>query len=558
VNTDRSHKRTFILALDGGTFDVILPLVERGNLPNIGRLMEQGAWGRLRSTIHPITPAAWTSFMTGLNPGRHGVYDFVAPEESGYGFRLTTALNCKEETLWSYLSRHDKRVIVLNVPFTYPPENVNGVMISGLDAPMIRREIASPPEVYDTLAGRFGEYIMDWTMPVGRRFNLAQYKENLWRTLEFRYKSGRYLMTHNPWDCFMLVFNSTDHVQHVFWQAEHEARSIIEETYRRVDDYLGKFLDELDDDTTTLLISDHGAGPIERVFYLDRWLEREGYLVLSGSTLSPGRVIVRLARRGRTLLRRYLPVSLKKLLRYALPGTRDRVETLIATRNVDWAKVRAYSSGYYGNIYINRRGDKPKGTVAAEDYDRLCSEISDKLMQIEDPSTGEKIVERVYRKHDIYSGDQVRSAPDLIIRWRDYATYTEKGLEAASRDDTGGLFAGRHLNVESSDDPLTGTHRIDGIFIAAGPTIRRSGEIDNLSILDLFPTILHTLGQPIPDDRDGRVIEEIFEPAYFRDNPPDYVPAAGVPSTRGAGTGGLSEDEEAAIAERLRGLGYLG
>jgi predicted AlkP superfamily phosphohydrolase/phosphomutase len=558
VKTAPPDKKTFILALDGGTFDVILPLVERGDLPNIGRLMERGSWGRLRSTIHPITPAAWTSFMTGLNPGRHGVYDFVAPEGSGYGFRLTTALTCVEETLWSYLSRLDKRVIAVNLPFTYPPEKVNGVMISGLDAPMARREIASPPEVYDTLVGKFGEYVMDWTMPVGRRFNLAEYKENLWRTLEFRYESGQYLMTHYPWDCFMLVFNSTDHVQHVFWKAEPEARSIIDETYRRVDGYLGNLLGELDEDTTVLIVSDHGAGPIERVFYLDRWLEQEGYLVLSRSALSPGSLLVRLARKGRTLLRRHLPVSLKKLLRYALPGTRDRVETLIATRNVEWSKVKAYSSGYYGNIYINRQGDKPKGSVSAGEYDLLCSEISDKLMQIEDPATGERIVERVYRKDDIYSGEQVRYAPDLIIKWRDYSTYTEKGLEAASGGDTGSLFADRTLNVESSDYPLTGTHRIDGIFIAAGRAMRKSGEIESLSILDLFPTILHSLGQPIPDDRDGRVIEEIFDPGYFAEHPPDSVPATRVPPKRNGEDGGLNEDEEAAIAERLKGLGYLG
>ncbi|MFH1314202.1 MAG: alkaline phosphatase family protein [Candidatus Eisenbacteria bacterium] len=558
MNTAPPDKKTFILAVDGGTFDVIRPLVKRGKLPNMGRLMKQGSWGKLHSTIHPITPAAWTSFMTGVNPGRHGVYDFVAPEPSGYGFRLTTALNCREETFWSYLSRHGKRVIAVNLPFTYPPERVNGLMISGLDAPMARREIASPPEVYDTLVGQFGEYIMDWTMPVGRRFNLARYKENLWRTLEFRYESGRYLLSNYPWDCFMLVFNSTDHVQHIFWQAEPEARSIIEETYQRVDGYLGKFLEELDNDTTVLIVSDHGAGPIERVFYLDRWLEREGYLVFSSSTFSPGRVLVGLARKARTFLRRHLPVPVKKMLRYALPGTRDRVETLIATRNVDWSRVKAYSSGYYGNIYINLRGDKPKGTVSAEDYDMLCSELSDKLMQIEDPSTGERIVERVYRKNDIYSGEQVRHAPDLIIRWRDYATYTEKGLEAASGDDTDSLFAGRHLKVESSDYPLTGTHRIDGIFIAAGPAIRQSGEVEKLNILDLFPTILYTLGRPIPDDRDGRVLEEIFDPAYLAEHPPDYVPADRGPSTRDTATGGLNEDEEAAIAERLRGLGYLG
>jgi predicted AlkP superfamily phosphohydrolase/phosphomutase len=248
----------------------------------------------------------------------------------------------------------------------------------------------------------------------------------------------------------------------------------------------------------------------------------------------------------------------KKFLRYLLPGTRDRVEALIANCNVDWSRTSAYSSGYYGNIYINLEGTKTRGTVPARDYDRICSEIAEKLLGIEDPSTGERIVEKVYRKDELYSGNEVGYAPDLIIQWRDYSTYTEKGLEAAAGGNTGRLFADRSLKVESSDYPLTGTHRIDGVFIAAGPAISKSGEVANLSILDLFPTILYTLGRPIPDDRDGRVIEEIFDPAYLAENPPAYVPAARVQSRRDGGEGGLSEDEEAAIAERLKGLGYLG
>ena len=553
-----SRGKVFILALDGGTFDIILPLVEGGELPNLGRIMERGGWGRLHSSIHPITPPAWTSFMTGLNPGRHGVFDFIVPETTGYGFHLTTALDCREETLWGYLSRRNRKVIALNIPFTYPPEKVNGVMISGLDAPMIRREIASPPEVFDELVEEFGEYVMDWTMPIGRRFDLSEYKQNLYKTLKFRYESGSYVMARYPWDCFMLVFNSTDHVQHIFWKMGEEGRSIINETYKKTDEYLGELLKDLDESTTVVIVSDHGAGPIERAFYLDRWLEREGYLALRKSRFSPSRILVSAARMGRTLLRRCLPVSLKKLLRYALPGTREKVETLIATRDIDWPRVKAYSAGYYGNIYINLEGRKPEGTVSDDEYDPLCREITKKLLELTDPKTGERIVEKVYRKQDLYSGESTDLAPDLIVRWADYATYTEKGLESTSGGDSDSLFAKRDLNVESSGYPLTGTHRLHGIFMISGPRIRKCGEVEGLHINDLYPTILYALGESIPDDRDGRVIEEVFKPEHLAGQPPRYVEATAIRPARDHDGQGLSEGEESAVSERLKGLGYLG
>src|SRR3990170_2119217 len=123
-------KKVFILGLDGGTFDMILPLVEKGELPHMSQLLQKGAWGRLESTIHPSTPIAWTSFMTGLNPGKHGIYDFIIAKDNDYGFKLSTAADRFESTMWDYMSGFDKKTVVVNVPYTYPPDKINGIMIS--------------------------------------------------------------------------------------------------------------------------------------------------------------------------------------------------------------------------------------------------------------------------------------------------------------------------------------------------------------------------------------------------------------------------------------------
>jgi predicted AlkP superfamily phosphohydrolase/phosphomutase len=154
--------RTFVFGIDGATFDVIKPMAERGRLPHLGRLLREGSCGPLRSTIHPITPAAWSSFATGMNPGKHGVFDFSSPNRATYGVKLNNASDRRCESVWGLLSRQSKRVTVVNVPFTYPPEAVNGVLISGFDTPGADRSMSHPREAFDDLVAHFGSYTQDW------------------------------------------------------------------------------------------------------------------------------------------------------------------------------------------------------------------------------------------------------------------------------------------------------------------------------------------------------------------------------------------------------------
>ena len=235
-----------------------------------------------------------------------------------------------------------------------------------------------------------------------------------------------------------------------------------------------------------------------------------------------------------------------------MPGLREKVESSLATLDVDWSKVTAYSAGYYGNIYINLKGIKPMGTVDPGDYDSVCEEISNKLYSLQDPDTGDKVVEKVYRKNEIYSGPYLKYAPDIVIKWKNYSTYTEKGIEIEDKT----CIFGRSAKAESSDFPMTGTHRLDGIFMASGPGIRKTGEVTNLRIYDLFPTILYYMGLPIPDDREGRVMTEIFDQDLIRQNPPKYT-SKKTDNKKERGEPVLTPEQEESVAERLRSLGYI-
>jgi len=541
--------KAFIVGIDGGSFDVILPMVEGGKLPNLARVMRQGVWGPLRSTIHPITPAAWSSFATGKNPGKHGVYDFTTPNRRTYDSRLNTSKDRRCESLWAQLGRSGKRVVVANVPFTYPPEPVNGVMISGFDAPGADRSMAHPPEVYDDLVAHFGTYTPDWSFPVGRKYEPEKYGEHVAAVIRRRADATLYLKQRYPWDVFMTVFQSIDHIQHVFFGLGDWGMGFIRAAYEEMDAALGRILTALDSDTNVFVVSDHGAGEIKQVFFLDQWLEREGFLVpRRGAWLEGfGR---RMGRRAEMLAKRLLPVRARGYLRGRLPGVRNRIVSYGADRPVDWSRSRAYSCGMYGNIFINLRGREAQGIVEESQYRDLCEQIRSRLMALTDPDTGEKIVETVYHRDDVYQGPWVADAPDLLIHWKDYAYFTKKGL------DREGMIFSRDLTIDASSFPHSGTHRLDGIFIASGPSVRRGDQLSDLRIIDVAPTLLYLLRESLPNDMDGRVRTEIFEDEFVLGNEPRYhSPApAGTPAEGVASPDSL-EDEE--LRRRLKSLGYI-
>jgi len=548
--SDTAIQKLAVIGLDGATFDLINPWIEAGDLPTFERLLSQSAFGRLRSTIHPLSPQAWSTFMTGMNAGKHGLFDFLVKKPGTYQFALTHGGARRGASLWRMLSEADRRVIVANVPFTYPPEPVNGAMISGFDAPRADETLCYPSDLYQQITTAVGDYYLHNMYPVG--YGKAEYGAVLESEVENRLQVTHYFLDQYEWDFYMIVVNATDLVQHLFWaemeNPESPYRDEIRRVYQRVDSALGEVWSRLGPETTLLVMSDHGAGPIEKSFYLNEWLRQQGWLAYQEQTLGTAqRVASGWIDIGRQALKRHLPRSTKDWLKQTVPGFRNRVESWIQTSKIDWSRTRAFAGGKFGDIYLNLREREPEGTVeAGGERERLVAEITGALLALQDPTSGQRVVEQVHARENLYQGPFVDRAPDLIIQWRDYAYFAASELEG-----TAGDVFGPPPVEDATDFRHTGTHRMDGILLICGPGIQ-PGRIEGARIADLAPTILHGFGLPVPHDMDGKVLQSVF-----REPRPVSLAPSHTTDAQKQSRSAYSEAEESEMAERLRALGYL-
>ncbi len=551
------QRKVIIIGLDGATLDIIRPMAEKGELPNLGALMEKGASGPLASTIQPITPQAWSTFMTGCNAAKHGIFDFIERVPSSHDVRFVNGSFKRVKSLWGILSERGLKVGVVNVPFTYPPEEVNGTMISGFDAPGLNSGFVYPPEFYSELVEKVGPYELRGTFPIGKK--KADYRAgDIDRVVDNRTAVSKYIMSTRPWDVFMVVYGSTDHVQHVFWrQMMDRARGvksddveafgdIIAHTYRKVDEALGELVDSCPEGTAVVIMSDHGGGELKKVVNLNNWLSDEGLLSYRKKQIKKT-----LIEGGKTFTKRCLSKGSRDWIKSRLPGLKDRTESLAYFAGIDWAGTRAYSWGMYGNISVNLRGREYEGTVRAEDYDKVRGDIGDRLMKFKDPDTGELLVEKVWKREDLYKGPLFDAAPDIVVGWRDYAYYTQGNLKRGD----GSVFLER-LTIDSSDFEHTGTHRLNGTLVLTGHGIIKKGiSVEGAGLADIAPTVLHIMGQPVPDNMDGRVLTEVFEEEFMAAHPTVIEGADGLRD--GAVKVGYSADDKKEMEEKLKGLGYL-
>ena len=418
--------RVLVLGLDGATFDLLLPWVERGELPALGRLIGQGARSPLRSTIPPITPCAWSSFMTGMNPGKHGLFDFVERTADGRNFRFTNAASRCGETIWGRLSRAGRSVGVVNVPMTYPPETVNGYLISGLDTPHQRSRFTHPQGLYDELQRQGIEYRIDIQHLGNMRSDrqCAERLEDLFAVETARTEALRYLRGRYPSDFTMIVYTATDQSQHHFWHfmsPEHDlydARgavrfaNAIHDVYAHVDRLLASLLEEQDERTIVIVMSDHGFGPTSNVrLRLNQALQQAGLLAFrkEGGTK---RRLRGLAGLGDAILRGTLPDGVKRVLAGRFPQLRVWFENCDEVP-IDWDRTIAYANEAYRScpsVWLNRRG-VDGGTATAAEMDARMLAVEAALMAIVDPQTGRPVVSRVYRARDVYQGPCAARAP---------------------------------------------------------------------------------------------------------------------------------------------------
>ena len=553
--------RCFVIGLDGATFDLILPWVAQGKLPAMAQVLARGAWGQLRSTVPPMTGPAWTTFATGANPARHSIYDWVYREPGTYNFVPATAANRRLPSLWSLLGAAGRRVAVVNVPMTFPPEPVNGLLISGLPTPSKQATFTHPPELAQEIERIIGNYIL-YPDP-GQAYSDAgvdAFLARLYQTTETRIKLVENLRGREAWDFFMVVFNGTDTVQHAMWKFMSPAHPLHDPTkaakygdailtfYQFLDRWLATQIASLPPDTVLMLMSDHGFGPFHKFIHVNNWLREQGFLAIKPAWRA--RLKYAAFRAGFSPMAVYdllMRLGLGSLKREVVRGQgQGLLRTLfLSFDDVDWPATRAYSLGNIGQIRLNVTGREPQGCVApGREYEQVREEIMARLRLLTDPSTGEAVVDEIYPREELYRGPYLEDAPDIV--------FLPKRLEYFG---FGEYEFGSHRVIEAMRRGISGTHRMNGIFAALGEPVQPGVEISGATLADLAPTILHLLGQPIPAAMDGRVLIQALRGPLAAQTP-QVVDTPAPVSTTGAFT--LSAADEAAISERLRGLGYVG
>ncbi|MCB0232575.1 MAG: alkaline phosphatase family protein, partial [Anaerolineae bacterium] len=381
------NNRLLIIGLDGATFDLIRPWATAGKLPNIARLMRGGSSAPLRSVPNQNSAPAWSSFATGKNPGKHGIFYFDERIEGTYNKRYLNGGFRQGESWWSLASQAGKVVGVVNVPMSYPAEKVNGVMLAGLDAPGVDSPgFSHPPELIDELQQNVGDYIIEPGIPSYmkmRRRDLAE--QAIFDAADKRAAYTRYLMSSRAWDVFHVTFTAPDASHHFFWRdmdlAHPEYNPVeavrygdtVERVYERMDQIVGE-LTALAPDATVMLMSDHGGGFNQRgAEYLNDWLASIGllhYLDSGGQRPSlPARgkkLAMAPLKWGYNQVDRRLPRDAKLKLVRLLPGVRERMEMALTFGNIDWTRTKAYAYGARDDLWINLQGREPGGIVPPE------------------------------------------------------------------------------------------------------------------------------------------------------------------------------------------------
>lgn len=522
--------RVLLIGLDGAEPSLVARWMAEGHLPNLSALAARGGFMPLRSTRPPVTFPAWTTCATGVRPGRHGIFDFTEVLPGTRRLRFLNGSDRAAPALWEMLSAAGKRVCVLGVPGTYPPEPVNGIFVSGFDSPVTTGVDASfvhPPEAYpDVRDWRFADFQEG---DIGPGWH-ARALEALLRGAAAKALIATDLLRREPWDFFMVVFGETDTVSHHFWLF-HDPESprhqpgfehAIRDVYARLDAAVGDLVEAAGQDATVLVVSDHGFGGAGTgVVHLNNWLAGRGHL--------------RFAQGGGSMAKRaalrLVPARWRGALFRRLRGWAERAESASRFGGLDWAHTRAWSEelNYFPTIRVNLKGRDPDGVVDAADYDAyvdaLCAELE-----------GWDAVAKAWRRDALYDGPEVARAPDIILELALEKGYSHSCLRARG----GPAFRriGPHEVLGGKERGMTGTHRDPGILLASCPITR-----GNPGLEDIAPTVLAEVGVPGPA-MDGAPLWGDAIPATAA------VPRATAPRT-------YTEEEERVLEERLRALGYL-
>lgn len=565
-----SRTKILIVGLDGATLDLIKPWAEEGRLPTLAKLMREGSHGYLHSTIPPLSVPAWPSFFTGKNPGKHGMFRFIQRVDGEYRWQIFSAANLRTAALWDALTKGGRRSGFFYVPATYPASPLDGLMLSGF-APGIDSDCAYPVSLKEELIRQFGrENVMGEWRKLAGQCGPSQFLSAMLEAVENQTDVVAYCMEQDDFDVVAAVFTQSDAIQHLFWRYMDKTHPMYEDyqsdeikngilsVLQKLDVGVARLLDLAGDDATVMIMSDHGHGPFHKYFYLNNWLAEQGVLTYreeQGQKLSLSSILTKYIQLGIRQARRMLPGRWRQALRsVSEKGVLRKVRSVglnPLTMLVDWDETQVYSMGH--EIYLNLAGREPRGTVQpGPEAEQLLQDISERLMGLEDPETGQRVIERIYRREELYHGPVAHRSADLVVfSSPNYAIpdHLEKKhgalFERPSIDEWGLVTCAEH------------TSQVNGIFVAHGPYVKKGEWIEGANIMDLAPTVLYLSGLPIPRDMDGKVLRRMLTEPYLSENPVVFAEEEELDLQPERVESHYSAEEEKELEARLRRLGYI-
>lgn len=527
--------KTLLIGLDGATYDLLDPLVEEGIMPNLGKIMKEGARGILKSTIHPLTPPAWTTMTTGRSPGNHGVFDFIRVDRSGSkpSYTLATSADVMVPTIWQIADREGLRATTLNFPVNFPAKPINGVVIPGYVPWSYLGRAIHPRPVFKMLKekGVFkaSEMSTDWqherkaVQGLGENqledwVNFHIVREKRWQDILLT------LMEEEPCELMAVLFDGVDRIQHLCYHLidretrdqyqTEDAKKTTElalQYYRDVDNYIAQMIEKAGPQAQVMIVSDHGfTRSGSRIFYANTWLEQKGWLDwIDGTPMDD---------QGRVALD----------------------ENTEASTLIDWETTKAYALSSSSNAIFIRQSTAPgEPGVKPEEYEAFREKMIEALYDLKDPDTGKPVIKHVFKREDAFPGAYTDRAPDITLMLHDYS----------------------FLSVLRADTPIKdrqvpyATHHPDGIFVATGPGFKKETALDEMYIADVAPTAIYSLGLSVPSDMEGKVCTAAYDDAYLAENALTY---ADVEALKGdADMSALDAEAQEQIKERLKSLGYL-
>ncbi|MCE9636528.1 MAG: alkaline phosphatase family protein [Planctomycetes bacterium] len=524
-------RKLVLIGLDAADLDVMRPLLDRGELPNMARLFAAGASGILHSTCPPVSAPAWATFLTGLQPGGHGLYAFVVEREQRGTMQLANSSDIHGAKVWDWCAMQGARPVVANVPVTWPAPVVNGAIVTGMLTPESQGVcFTHPPELSDEIRRAVPGYRID----IDR--TMMDDREGLYAALSEMSRKHKDLFVHllrtQRWDCFVGIFTNTDRVQHAFWR---NARENVDRHFRECDAHIGEILAEIDPaNTVVMLMSDHGFQGSRWKLYVNRALEDAGMLATkraaaldeSYDSRRPDFFEGFQGGRGTKGAEKDAGLVGKVLAGIGVGGT----------LTIDWPKTRAFLwSLDTGGVAVNLKSRYPHGSVEDADYERVRDEV---IATLSSTRTGEgaPAFRWVKRREEVYRGPFVHLAPDVVTAPDDAVEF---GMDLDAKE-----AMRPHRRAE-------GHHSPRGFVSITGPGIRKGVAIE-ANIADCLPTMLHAMGLAVPPVCDGKVMLDAFDdarPVQVLDPSRVAAIAAAAPS--------YSEAEEAELRKSLEGLGYL-